>query len=86
MRIEFELTYLFDLVQRKQREVAKENEFYYELLVQSLPLELQEAYHLRNSTSQVTTSIKKKNWKIFLKKSKKIKKMVNSNWTIDVFV
>ena len=41
-------------LQRKQREVAKENEFYYELLVQSLPSEHQEAYHLRNSTSQVT--------------------------------
>ena len=40
--------------QRKQREVAKENEFYYELLVQSLPSEQQEAYHLRNSASQVS--------------------------------
>ncbi|EFX75672.1 hypothetical protein DAPPUDRAFT_322995 [Daphnia pulex] len=42
--------------QRKQREVAKENEFYYELLVQSLPSEQQEAYHLRNSASQQTVS------------------------------
>ena len=42
------------LLQRKQREVAKENEFYYELLIQSLPLEQQEAYHLRNSASHVS--------------------------------
>ena len=53
-RLNNKLHFLF---QRKQREVAKENEFYYELLVQSLPSEQQEAYHLRNSASQVINLI-----------------------------
>lgn len=54
---EAQVTHDLVVLQRKQREVAKENEFYYELLVQSLPVEQQEAYHLRNSASQVRSLV-----------------------------